>query len=71
MVITTTSWCFSAVLACLSLGPLGQFFDYSALPVFHTWGLGHGSFIIALPILLVAWQFVLLFFLKQLFRDER
>ena len=31
--------------------PLGKLFDAMEWPIFHTWGLGHGSFVIAIPVL--------------------
>lgn len=31
--------------------PLGALFNFMNWPVFHEWGLGHGSFLIAWPLL--------------------
>lgn len=52
-------WLWSAVLGCLSLAPLGMLFDHEGWAVFHSWGLGHGSFIVALPILTVMWSILI------------
>jgi len=41
----------SVVLGLFLMVPLGMLFDAMNWPLFHTWGLAHGSFIIAWPIL--------------------
>ena len=52
------------VLGCLTyiaigfalMFPLGMLFDDMKWPLFHSWGLAHGSFILAWPALtLLAW----------------
>jgi hypothetical protein len=40
-------------LGFLLMAPLGMLFDRMNWPLFHTWGLAHGSFIIAWPLLTV------------------
>lgn len=41
----------SIVLGFVLMVPLGLLFDAMNWPLFHTWGLAHGSFIIAWPML--------------------
>jgi len=41
----------SLVLGFFLMVPLGLLSDAMNWPLFHTWGLAHGSFIIAWPIL--------------------
>jgi hypothetical protein len=35
----------SAIVGLLSLLPVGDLFDRMDWPIFHSWGLGHGSFV--------------------------
>lgn len=41
----------SIVLGFLLMAPLATLFEAMNWPVFHRWGLAHGSFIIAWPVL--------------------
>lgn len=41
----------SFVIGSLLLYPLGRLFNFYRLPIFNTWALSHGSFVIALPLL--------------------
>lgn len=41
----------SIVLGFFLMMPLGLLFDAMNWPLFHTWGLAHGSFVIAWPVL--------------------
>jgi hypothetical protein len=41
----------SIVVGFLLMIPLAALFDAADWPVFHTWGLVHGSFLIAWPVL--------------------
>lgn len=41
----------SLIFGIVGLFPLGAYFNQNGWPVFHTWGLAHGSFIIAVPVL--------------------
>ena len=43
----------SIVLGFLLMIPLAMLFDARNWPLFHTWGLAHGSFILAWPMLTV------------------
>lgn len=43
----------SIVCGFFLMAPLGIFFDKMDLPLFHTWGLAHGSFLLAWPMLTV------------------
>jgi hypothetical protein len=44
--------CFaSIVLGFLFMAPLGMLFDAMNWQLFHTWGLAHGSFLFAWPLL--------------------
>lgn len=49
----------------LLMFPLGALFDHMNWPVFHGWGLAHGSFVIAWP-LLTALLLVLGSFMRKL-----
>jgi hypothetical protein len=40
-----------AVIGFLLMFPLGMFFDDMDWPLFHSWALAHGSFILAWPLL--------------------
>ena len=60
---------WSVVLGCLLLEPLGSLFNREGWPIFHTWGLGHGSFIIAIPILSAAWFYAIGLTFKVFFGD--
>ena len=42
----------SAVLGFLLLIPVGALYGFAGLPVYHGWGLAHGSFTTALPALI-------------------
>lgn len=55
------------VLGFIATGLVGRFFDAQGLPVFHTWGLMHGGFLVVWPVCTVACYFVLglIPFLKQ------
>jgi hypothetical protein len=44
----------SIVLGLFLMIPLGLLFDAMDWPVFHSWGLIHGSFILAWPLLTLA-----------------
>jgi hypothetical protein len=44
----------SVVLGLALLIPLGAFYGATNLPVYHSWGLSHGSFTTAIPALLAA-----------------
>jgi hypothetical protein len=48
IVLTCTG---SIVIGLFLMVPLGVLFDAMNWPVFHTWGLAHGSFVIAWPTL--------------------
>jgi len=37
------------ILGILSLFPVGSLFDEMKWPLFHSWALGHGSFVVAIP----------------------
>lgn len=51
--------------------PLAAFFDRMKWPLFHSWGLVHGSFLVAWPAL-SATCFLLLYIMLGLWRsDER
>jgi hypothetical protein len=39
----------SLLMGFLGLLPLGALFDTMNWPIFHSWGLGHGSFLVAAP----------------------
>jgi hypothetical protein len=39
------------VLGFFLMAPLGMLFDRMEWPLFHTWGLAHGSFLFAWPLL--------------------
>jgi hypothetical protein len=41
----------SVIIGFFLMAPLGMLFDRMNWPLFHTWGLVHGSFIFAWPIL--------------------
>jgi hypothetical protein len=41
----------SIVLGFFLMFPLGKLFDAMDWPLFHTWGLAHGSFVLAWPLL--------------------
>jgi hypothetical protein len=41
----------SVALGLFLMWPLGLIFDFFGLPMFHLWGLAHGSFVIAWPAL--------------------
>jgi len=41
----------AVVLGLFLIAPLGMIFDRMNWPVFHSWGLAHGSFLIAWPLL--------------------
>lgn len=41
----------SAIPAFIALFPLAALFDRMNWPVFHSWGLAHGSFLIAVPVI--------------------
>ena len=43
----------SIALGFILMVPLGMLFDAMNWPLFHTWGLAHGSFVIAWPVLAV------------------
>ncbi|MBS1802195.1 MAG: hypothetical protein JST28_02450 [Acidobacteria bacterium] len=43
----------SIVLGFLLMIPLSMLFDAMNWPLFHTWGLAHGSFILAWPMLTI------------------
>lgn len=47
-----------AIVGVLSLFPVGEFFDRKQWPVFHSWGLAHGSFIFV-----VGWIGLLIYWL--------
>lgn len=49
MVLQSIRVVVSLLVGFLGLLPLGALFDTMNWPVFHTWGLGHGSFVIAAP----------------------
>jgi len=42
------------IMGLLLLVPLGAFYGAAHLPVYHSWGLAHGSFTTALPALVLA-----------------
>ncbi len=44
----------SIVLGFFLMFPLGKLFDAMDWPLFHTWGLAHGSFLLAWPLLAFA-----------------
>jgi hypothetical protein len=44
----------SVLLGVLLLIPLAWFYGFASLPVYHSWGLAHGSFATALPALVAA-----------------
>jgi len=48
---TTVGWLVSIVFGFLLMIPLAMLFDAMDWPLFHSWGLVHGSFIIAWPLL--------------------
>jgi hypothetical protein len=48
---TTVGWLVSIVFGFLLMIPLAMLFDAMNWPLFHSWGLAHGSFIIAWPLL--------------------
>jgi hypothetical protein len=56
----------SIVLGLLLMVPLGMLFDAMDWPLFHTWGLAHGSFVIAWPMLACISFFLLRTFLKRI-----
>ena len=60
----------SIVLGLLLMVPLGLLFDGMNWPLFHTWGLAHGSFIIAWPVLACV-SFALLRILIRKLRGPR
>lgn len=39
------------ILGFFLMAPLGMLFDKMNWPLFHTWGLAHGSFLFAWPLL--------------------
>jgi Na+/phosphate symporter len=41
------------VIGSLLLYPLGHLFSLYQLPIFNTWALSHGTFVIALPLLVL------------------
>ncbi|MGD1106720.1 MAG: hypothetical protein ABR865_06715 [Terracidiphilus sp.] len=43
----------SIVLGFVLMIPLGLLFDAMNWPLFHTWGLAHGSFVLAWPALAI------------------
>src|SRR5690349_18757594 len=51
LLVRTTRIFGAGILGCLGVIPLGFVFDRAGWPIFHSWGLGHGAFVIALPIL--------------------
>lgn len=44
-------WLASAVIGFLLMFPLAGIFNAMNWPIFHSWGIAHGSFVIAWPIL--------------------
>lgn len=60
----------SIVLGFFLMLPLGLLFDRMNWPLFHTWGLAHGSFIIAWPIL-ACFSFGFLLILVRAWRRQR
>ena len=48
---TTFGWLASIVFGFFLMIPLAMLFDAMNWPLFHSWGLAHGSFIIAWPLL--------------------
>jgi len=47
--------CLGSIVAGFFLMfPLGMVFDAMNWPLFHSWGLAHGSFVLAWPILTLA-----------------
>lgn len=49
----------SIVLGFALMFPLGWLFGIMNWPVFHSWGLFHGAFVVAWPLLtLTSWFFV-------------
>jgi hypothetical protein len=54
----------SLVIGFLLLWPLGWLFGQMGWPTFHTWGLFHGAFIIAWPLLTFATLAILLLILR-------
>ena len=60
----------SIVLGFLLMVPLGLMFDAMNWPLFHTWGLAHGSFIIAWPILACVSFGLLQLLIRRLRRPE-
>ncbi len=50
--------CFLSIVASILLGfvlmiPLAMLFDAMKWPLFHSWGLAHGSYLFAWPLLTV------------------
>jgi len=57
----------ATVLGFFLMVPLARLFDAKNWAVFNTWGLGHGSFIFAWPML----AYLVFLFLRMLSRSRR
>ena len=66
-IIATARWAWAGVLGCLELIPLGSLFDSVGWPLFNSWALGHGMFLLALPLLIIGTSIAL----GVLFRPRR
>jgi hypothetical protein len=54
MVKITSIVLVSIVMGFFLMIPLAMLFDFMNWPLFHSWGLAHGSFIFAWPLLALA-----------------
>jgi hypothetical protein len=64
---TTIGWLASIILGFFLMIPLAMLFDAMNWPLFHSWGLAHGSFIIAWPLLtLTSFAVIRVFVLRKL-----
>lgn len=58
-IIKSAKWCVSIAIGMLLLYPLGIFFNKMKWPIFNYWALAHGTFIVAIPILVfVVFKFI-------------
>jgi hypothetical protein len=60
----------SIVVGLFLMVPLAMLFDAMNWPLFHSWGLAHGSFVIAWPLLALA-CFVMILGIRRATRKPR
>jgi uncharacterized membrane protein YoaT (DUF817 family) len=64
---TIFGWLAAIVFGFFLMIPLAIFFDAMNWPLFHSWGLAHGSFIIAWPLLtLISFAIIRVLVLRRL-----